>query len=395
MARPEFRRFNDLAFLQAIDKPKYLRRLLGPFAPYFTRNGVEISTLDNSPETDKALLAVFTRAQEPIPGMLAEALYAIDELADEAGHDRFLTEAEALGVKLPTDDDLTPGELAILVYLEHGPVFRRAQDRTLFLKVKNYEEFQGMTDRVLRVPSQAKVRALESFFGEWFKEHLRGAVCEIDAYREGDEVKFAVSHGRPYRSEGTYEQDQRSRVTYRPQKHDSVIYDNRTHTLKVNAQTQGEKDLYRRKFGEVLFEDADHFPTGERYTLKPLIEKGFAALTYKSVPGIAAVRCTEVWIAHLDGESWVEKHRSVDLAATQKRHGRPVLTDGRLVRAGIMLSYSSGGRARKLEIRPTNVAIYDRQRDPGPTERFLDLNGFRLDSRPGQEGEVGPDEVLG
>ena len=58
------------------------------------------------------------------------------------------------------------------------------------------------------------------------------------------------------------------------------------------------------------------------------------------------------------------------------RHGRPNLNEGRMVRASFLIKYSSGGRPRKLELRPTNVAIYDRDRDGDPAEAFLRTNGY-------------------
>ena len=61
MPLPMFQRFNNLGFLQGIDKPKYLRRLLAPFSAYFARQKLKVANLDNSPASDRALLAVFTR----------------------------------------------------------------------------------------------------------------------------------------------------------------------------------------------------------------------------------------------------------------------------------------------------------------------------------------------
>lgn len=383
MSRLDLKRFGSLAFLQGIDKPKFMRPLLEPHREYFAAQGVDLARLDNSPECDKALLAVFTKAKAPLPGELAEALYEIDDLADETGHDRIADTAEYMGVRIAPDGNRTPGEFAIHVYLNHQRVFRRTSDKGVFQKVKSYDEFQARKDRRIAMPSREILAELERRLAGWFKEHDRGEVCEIQAYEEREEIQFSVFHGRLMRSQGTYDDTKRSRVTFRGQAQDSVTYDNRTFTLKVHAQTPAEKALYRMEFAQALFDDANHFPDGERYTLDVVRERGVDSLA--TVAGVSEARWTDLWIATLDDERYVVKHGSTDLAATFRRRGQPVVTDGKLLRAGITLKYGERGRARKLWIRPPNVAIYDRCRDADATERFLAANGIIV-RRPAADG---------
>lgn len=383
MPRPDLKRFGSLPFLQGIDKPRFIRPLLGPHRAYFKAQGIDLDKLDNSPESDTSLLAVFTKAKAPLPGELSEALYEIDDLADDVGHDRLADTANYMGVRVATGGDLTPGEYAIHVYLHHQRVFRRTSDKGVFQKVKSYDEFQALKDRKLSIPGREVLAALEQRCANWFKENDRGAVCEIEAYEERDEIQFSVFHGRLMRSQGTYDDTKRSRVTFRGQAQDSVTYDNRTFTLKVHAQAPAEKAFYRMEFAQALFGDANHFPDDNRYTLDVLRERGADALVL--VPGVSEARWTDVWIATLDDERYVTKHGSTDLAATIRRHAQPVLTGGKLLRAGIVLKYGEKGRARKLWIRPPNVAIYDRHRDAEATERFLAANGIIV-RRPAADG---------
>ena len=163
----------------------------------------------------------------------------------------------------------------------------------------------------------------------------------------------------------------RSRVAYRPQKHDSVIFDNRTQVLKVNAQTAAEKELYREKFGKVLFDDAEYFPEGDIYSLDTL-RQGTAAI--KLVPGVESARLTEVWISVDDDQRFVQISKGYNLHESIERHGKPNLQEGRIIRAKLMLKYSSGGRPRKLELRPPNIADYDRERDGAAAEAFMRAN---------------------
>ena len=222
--------------------------------------------------------------------------------------------------------------------------------------------------------ARGKRKQLEGELGPWFESKNRSRACEIYEYEEDEEIKFLVTHGRPFRTEGSIDKRlNRSRVAYRPQKHDSVIYDNRLHILKINAQTVGEKDWYRRTFGKVLFGDADYFPGGDIYTLAPL-RRGQSAL--RVAGGVESVRLTEVWIRIDDDQRFVQISRGYDLARSIDAHQKPNLEEGQIVRAAFLIKYSSGGRARKLELRPPNIAVYDRERDGAAAEAFMRVNGY-------------------
>ncbi|HHH31508.1 MAG TPA: hypothetical protein ENK57_24610 [Polyangiaceae bacterium] len=376
MAQLRFKNFSDLSFIQSIDKPKFLGPLLGEHKDYFERQKLDVTTLTNDDACDRRLLSVFTKPDEKMPPALLETLFALDDLADESGHDRILAEADRQGVDINgLGHDLTPGEFAIAVRGAHPALVRVCHEKTFFRKIKNYQEYQSKNGKKLTLAAvKKKLATLENTLAPWFESKNRSRACEIYAYAEGGDIKFQITHGRPVRTDGSIEKTlQRSRVVYRPQKHDSVIYDKATGVLKINAQTMGEKDLYRETIGAVLFGDADNFPAGDLYTLAPL-SKGKAALA--TVDGVESVRLTEVWIQLDDNQRFVQISRAYNLIESIEEHGKPNLAEGNVVRASFLIKYSSGGRARKLEIRPTNVAIYDRDRDGEPAEAFMRANGF-------------------
>jgi len=381
MARLRFKNFSDLAFIQGIDKPQYLRPLLEPHREYFERQGIDVTNLKNGDGTDRDLLRVFTQPGEDMPAELLETLYVLDDLADESGHDRIQHEAERQGINLD-GSDLTPGEFAVMVQSGHPALVQVCHEQTFYRKIKNYQEYQAKGSRRLNLASvRKKLKQLEATLGPWFESKDRSPACEIYAYEEGGEIRFVITHGRMLRTDGSFDRRlRRSRVAYRPQKHDSVIYDNKTCILKINAQTRAEKDHYRDTFGQVLFDDAGFFPGEDLYTLAPL-KRGTDAL--RLVPGIESIRLTEVWIQIDNDQRFVQISKAYNLAESIARYGRPNLAEGRLVRASLLVKYSSGGRARKLELRPTNVAIYDHDRDGGPAEAFMRANGYLKIGAPG------------
>jgi len=376
MPQHRFKNFSDLAFIQSIDKPKFLGPMLAKHKTYFDRQKLDVTKLTNDDACDRRLLAVFTKPDEDMPPDLLEKLYVLDDLADESGHDRILNEAERQGMPINgLGDDLTPGEFAIAVHKKHPALIRVCHDKTLYRKIKNYQEYQSKDGKRLSLKSaKAKAKALEAELAPRFESMNRSRACEIYVYEEKGEIKFQITHGRTFRTDGTIDKKlKRSRVAYRPQKHDSVIYDKSTGVLKVNAQTLAEKDLYREKIGKVLFGDANYFPEGDLYTLKPL-RRGSAALAI--VQGIESVRLTEVWIQLDDDQRFVQISRAYSLIKAIEDHNKPNLAEGKIVRASFLIKYSSGGRPRKLELRPPNVAIYDRDRDGEPAEAFMSENGY-------------------
>lgn len=376
MPRLQFRNFSDLGFIQSVDKPRFLGPLLADHKDYFIRQGLNVARLTNDDDCDRKLLAAFTQADEDMPPALLETLYELDDLSDESGHDRILEEADRMDIKLNgIYEDLNPGEFAIAVFRDHAHLIRFCHQKTLYRKIKNYQEYQSKDDKTLSLKRAKAHRVdLENELALWFESKNRSRACEIHVYEEKGEIKFQITHGRPYRTDGTIDKTlHRSRVAYRPQKHDSLIYDNRTRLLKVNAQTAAEKEMYREKFGKVLFGDAEYFPEGDIYSLESL-RKGTAAI--KLVSGLESARLTEVWICIDNNQRFVQISKGYNLHESIKRYGKPNLQEGQIVRVRLMLKYSSGGRPRKLEFRPPNVADYDRERDGVIVEAFMRANNI-------------------
>ncbi len=376
MARLRFKRFSDLAFLQSIDKPQYLAPLLAPFSEYFTRQGLDVAHLANTDATDRKLLEVFTQPDEDMPGDLLERLYVLDDLADDAGHDRILNEVVQCGEPIGgLDSNMTCGEYAIAVYQAKPSVIHACHEKTTHRKIKNYTEYQSAsTARLTLADARRGKTELEQALAKWFDGRNRGMVCEIYVYQEGPEIRFIVTHGQTYRSEGSIDKNLRkSRVAYRPQKHDSIIYDTRTGIVKLNAPAAPEKEEYRRQFGRVFFNDAEHFPPGDIYTLAPMQAAHFEL----SLPhGIDAAQLCEVWVQIHDEQHILQIAKGYDLLKSAKANAVPNLAVGEIIRAAFRVKYRSGGRARRLDVRPPNIAIYDHDRDGAAAEAFLRANRF-------------------
>lgn len=377
MPKRGLQNFSDLEFLQGIDAKKYLRPLFETYATYFRRQDLDIATLTNRAELIQKLHEILTSPDEEMPGPLLDLLYTLDDLADESGIDRIVNEAKKAGVSLDgiVGKNLSPGEFAILVHHAHPKLLREAHEATIFRKIRTYEEYQARVTKDLTVKAvRQKAPRLEEPMGKWFDANDLSPVCDIYAYDNGTEIHIEITHGRHYRTEPSIDKRlRRSRVAFRPQKHDSAIYDTATGLLKLSARTAAEKNLYRTVIGSVLFGDAEHFPVGLIYTLAPLKR---ARPSLKIPAGIVGARLTEIWIELDSVNRCMLIVKSDDVLSAAQSRGIPVFTEGRLVRAQFMVKYESGGRARRLEVRVPNVAIYDRNRDREASEAFLGVNGF-------------------
>ncbi len=393
MAGVDLKKFSELGFLQSIDIDG-LVKVLAPYSTYFAGQGLDITALRNDDASARQLHTVFTRADEDTPRELLDVLYTIGDLADDVGHDKIMLYSMQARLDMTwATDRMTPGDFVIGTYIRHPHLVRNCA-ALVARKIKNYTEYRAKDDTKLTLDNAMKgSEAIAKLLSPWFESKKRSPVCQVHAYQDGHEIRFVVTHGLLYRSDGTISNDnEMERVAFRPQQHDAVIFDNRTFTLKVNARTPGERGIYRTTFGQVLFGDVDHFPGLGIYTLAPLRVE---PLSFRPVVGIKdnGIVLTEVWIEYASDDHRVEKYQSDDLLISIGTEHRPNLQAGTLIRASLMIRYSSGGRARKLELRPPNIAIYDHDRDGDVTEEFLKRNGFMLVAAPAQGGtdDDGPD----
>lgn len=371
-----FRYFSNLEFLQSVDKPRYLSRLLEGHAGFFARHGLDVGALTNDDACARQLLRVFAEPLDDMPGELLHALFLIDALADEAGHERILEEADRCEMDLATmPDDIAPGDFALAVWLEQPRLVRICHEKTVCHKVKRYYEYRSRDYRRLGLDAiREKVAEMESTLAPWFGSRKRSETCEVFVYEQGDEIRLLVTHGGLFRTDGSITgAKERSRIAYRPQRHDSIIYDTATGLLKIHAQFRAERDTYRAEAGRILFGDPDYFAEGDSYRLDALRANGGML---SLVDGMNRVRLTEVCI-DVDGAPCnQETLKGEDLTALVAGCDVREIMPGEIVRACFSIDYTSGGRERKLEVRLPNVADHDRERDGPIVEAFLRANNF-------------------
>jgi hypothetical protein len=166
---------------------------------------------------------------------------------------------------------------------------------------------------------------------------------------------------------------------FRPEKDDVVVYSPELDEIRIHAGTKGERELYRRQFGQRLFGDENYFSGKKAYTLEPLRAEGKDALNVEGVGGdLEHAVLREYEIAFGNGYEEVMIRKATDVfAAAENRERDAIAEGGRLVRAVFDLYFAGRKKARKVQIRTPNTLKLGRHCDARVVQRWLSKQGFR------------------
>lgn len=374
LASHRFRQFSNLSFLISLDIAKSVIPLLAKHRHHFATQGFDIDELSTVEAPARQLLSMLTTSVERLPGDLLNALYLVDELGDEEGCQRILEEAEKTQVNLPVlPDNISQGDFAILVLLEHPDLIRRCREKTVTRRVKRFYEFGSADPRRFKLSDiESAVEPIRSDLGPWFKARRRTETCEVFVYQEGDEVRALITHGGLFRADGNItEQLELSRLPWRPQKHDSVIYDTRTGVLKIYATYEKERLRYRESIGRALVGDAAFFVASPTYSFERLRS---LSGSLRLVEGLDRARLTEAAVETESANCRLAEFKGDDLMEIVAGRDATAFPLGEIVRVRFALHFRSGGKARPVELRLPNIAEYDREREGDVTEAFIRAN---------------------
>jgi hypothetical protein len=389
MAQWNLRRFTDPAVLATI-RPRLLRRFLAPYRDYLDARGVPWPPGPDDAFDPDALLAAFADPGDAMPPDLMNALFLVDEAATHATADGLRDAARARGLPLDPDPDETPADLAVQVWLLDRDLLERRHAEAYAHRVRTFTSFTATRARppALRPDYARHVPALEAALDDWFEGRQRGRGCRLFALPRPDAVWLVLRHAEPFRREAAVADRRLASVGYRPLKYDVLVYDPATGELRVNADGDPAKRLYRDLVGEHLFGDPDAFAGAAKYTLDPLRDLGADALDPDPAAGVRSVRLAEVQLRHPGHPPLTEVLRSTDLFAVWAARGAGFPAAGVLAEATFEVGFGDARRPRRVAVRPPNVARYARDADSEPFEGWLARRGFvarRLDE-PGEPG---------
>jgi len=389
MANFRLRRFAAPTILRRV-APPHLLAFLQPYRDFLTARGwfwPANTVLDYD-----GLVRIFLSPDAATPRALIDALYLVNELADDDGMDKLVLEAQRLELTLAADP--TPADVAVQVWCLAPDILVRLHAEHLVGRMRSYESYQAeQVPPAFTRPDAAQLRVLEAALDAWFLEKHRGRGTRVLMSDRGDTVWFLVGHGETLKREESLEGGARSSVCYRPLRHDVLVYHPSIGELHIHAQKPAEKLLYREQFGQVFFGDPAFFPGIDKYTLDPLRATGAASLHCADVAGIEWVKLHEVQL-YRGGTPWeLLTHKSDDVFAVFEARRQAFPAAGRLVKATFEFKFNDQRKPRKVVIRPSNIAHYTRDDDGVLVEAWLRARGFA--AGPAEAGGGGGAEVLG
>ena len=382
MRRGRFRHVVDISLLKSV-RPDLLATFLRPFAVELRSAGLVL--LDEPSGTWlEELSAMLNRDDAVLPAALQAALVDVAELATPVGHEQIMAIAEERGITLISSDEVIPQEdLAFLVYLERGELFRAARSRIKSFEPRLFVEYHGRQRRFSATHGNAAARVaiLKDRLASWLRKRNRTGACLVRANDLDDQIVFSIAHGAtPTRGLDLSGVGPR-RAGRVPQQHDIIVFDKQQDRLSVSASMASERELYRALFGFVLFLDEGYFRVIRLYHSRPLREQGSAALDVTGVDGLERVSLKRLSFVSRDRHHSKMEVTSEDLRDWLDSRKTKMLLRQRPIGSwtlGFQLRHDT--RALDVDVWPPNQLGVDRRLQPELVHRFLQARGFEYRS---------------
>jgi len=389
MAVMRFKRFTKVGVLKEIGR-EMLGRFFGRLSGASNGKKLELPPASVSDDDYYQGVAKALMAPEGLPDEVGEALYMVDEMSSEEAHDRLHAAAKEAGL---TVDGHTRPELALEVFLADPKVLSEAHNEQKLVRLTSFE-YYGSKEPVDRTKTfkapAAEVRAaMAKALDDWFAEHNRGKqTARVDVHPIDGEYYFIIRHGDTFVRTAKVNEQKTEMLHYRPEKDDVVVYSPELDEIRIHAGTKGEREVYRKEFGQRLFGDDNYFSQKKAYTLEPLRGDKADALDVEGVGGdLERVVLREWEVAFDNGFEEVLIRKATDIFAAAE--DKPVKRDaipagGRLVRAAFDLYFKGKKKARKVQIRTPNTLKLGRHCDARVVQAWLSKRGFRAVVEDGQ-----------
>lgn len=381
MATLNLRRFSNPHALRSIERSSLLEFLEPYRAPFFAGRGLTLPQNGSADGLDFDLLSsILMTPEADTPKDLADALYIINEMSTTEAMDGLIEEAQAKGLNLNGHAQQTPADIAVQIWLQDKDIVERKHAEQFLTRRRSFEYYQTEADPIPKFtkPSAATLKALQGELDDWFEPRKRGRGSRVFIFEKSDGIWFLVRHGDPYRREGAMDQEH---VIYRPEKFDVLVYDPKLGEIRMNADSKGEKELYRKQFGKHLFGNDNFFPGQEKYTLEPLRTDGKKSLECVDVEGLDWVKLKEVHYFWGGGYDEVEVRKADDVFAAMEKRGRTMPAHPKIIRARFEVKFTDNKTTRSVTVRPPYAAQFARDSDSAVVDAWLTGRGFVLNGQ--------------
>lgn len=381
----KFKRFTRPQFLKGIGR-EMLGKFFGRFADELQMRKVALPANDLDDDTYFAALANVVMSPDDLPDALIEALFAIEELANAEGQEKLEVAVVEAGLALEFPEPATHGDIAVQVFLSAPALLATKHNETRLGRLSAFEYFGSRmgVDRSgsFVAPNGARLAATTAELDTWFKAHQRGHEnTRIEVHQLDGECWFLVRHGDTFARTAKLEARRMEIMHFRPAKDDVVVYAPKRDEIRVHAGTKGEKELYRRAFGRLLFDAEDHFCERKAYTLEPLREDCAGALDTRDLPGITQIVLREVELTWGRFNDEFMVRGGVDILKSARLRGREAIPEyGTVARAVFDCYFEGQMKSRRVEIRAPSTVKMSRHCDARAVHEWLSARGFRINA---------------
>lgn len=391
MATLRFKRFTKVHFLKGVGR-KLLARFFERFTGELTEQKVDLPKGDLPDDEYFRGLSKLLLSPEGLPDELSEALFAIDEMANDAGQERLQNAVAQSGVEMEFELESSQGDVAMQVWLARPELFAATHNEQRFRRMSSFEYFAAKPGENKRkqfaAPGNEAMEGLRADLDLWFAEHNRGhETTRISRHEIDGEWWFVIRHGDTFSRTAKVERQELTFLHFRPAKDDVVVFSPGHDELRIHAATKGEKELYRREFGVRLRGDNKYFSERKSFTLEPLRLEGKGALKWGGNGDVDGIVLREIEIVRGGGCHDVIIHKADDIFASAEARGEKAFPDsGELVRAVFDVYFEGMKKPRRVEVHPPNILKLGRRCDAAVVQKWLSEKRFRETVTAGNAG---------
>ncbi len=370
--------FNDIAILRSIE-PNRFRTFLLRFDNYLRSQGFSIpETAEFTDAHLQRLIGIFNAHDGSTPADMIEALFHISEVANDQGMEALLLVASKSGFELP-EGDLTPADLALLIWLNDPDQLRRANCERIVLRFQSFYCFMNRTLEapLFEMPADGVLKRIEERTNQFNRNRQRCGGAAVWMYEFGNEVAFLIRFGGSLKRDEVMDNDQCRPDIRRPVGYDLVVYNIETGELRIRADLVSERRFYCRLFSEQLFDDPEFFEHGETFNLDVIYRLGEDVQSPGLVFGIKRVTLVEIQEVLLGEKTLHVTFKSEAIFDAIREHNKRLTPTGRLLSAKFRIVLEDAGEVT-VTVCSGNKIRLSRQVGTAAIDRWMIHIGIRV-----------------
>jgi len=335
---------------------EHLGQLLKHYAGELKNAEIHTPPADADDDAYYRLLAGVFMRPEGIPDRLHDALFFIRALDTTAGESRIVQCVWQRRLSIDLAAESSTADKVLQAWLQDEDLVRRLFVEAGIDAGKSFVHFRPETLPPPMLSFAAVREKFEKHLAGVFRDRARSDQVEVKEYRRKHELVYAVRHAEPFRRDTRQKPSGTEPLYYWPSVQDLIIYNTRTHHLRMNVPLRWQRTAYVREFGLCFFGKLDLFVECKVFTLQPLFDKGRDALE-AGLYGIGDIRLCELQQVVDEETNDVRIRRADDVFDAYGAEGGLPREPIRKAVFGVLMR-EGGTYRRRVTVEEGNVAKY-------------------------------------